>query len=56
MVKTVNKTVGELTVQDFQDIVRKIVREEMSSNWRIDNEGNIIFLFEEDYIDYINEG
>ena len=55
MVKTVNKTVGELTVQDFQDIVRKIVREEMSSNWRIDNEGNIIFLFEEDYIDYISK-
>jgi hypothetical protein len=55
MIKTLDKPVGEITLQDLQDIVRQVVREEIPSRWRIDDKGNIIFLFEEDYIDYINK-
>lgn len=55
MVKILDKSIGEITLQDLQDIIRQIVREETSSRWRIDNEGNIIFLFEEDYVNYINK-
>jgi hypothetical protein len=55
MVKTLDKTIGEITLGDLQDIVRQVVREEISSRWRIDDEGNIIFLYEEDYIDYLDK-
>ena len=55
MFKTLDKPVGEITLQDFQDVVRQVVREEISSRWRIDDKGNIIFLFEEDYIDYLDK-
>jgi hypothetical protein len=55
MVKTLDKHIEEITLQDLRDIVRQIVREEISSRWRIDDEGNIIFLFEEDYMDYLNK-
>ena len=32
-----------------------VVREEAFSRWRIDKDGNLIFLFEEDYSAYIAE-
>jgi basic membrane lipoprotein Med (substrate-binding protein (PBP1-ABC) superfamily) len=55
MIKSLDKPVEKMTLQDLQDIVRQIIREELSSRWRIDDEGNIIFLYEEDYIDYLDK-
>ena len=56
MVKAViDRSIGDITIQELREIIREVVREETSSRWRVDHEGNIIFLFEEDYADYLDK-
>jgi len=57
MAKTleIDEPIKDLTVQELRNIIRQLIREETSSRWRIDDDGNIIFLFEEDYINYIDK-
>jgi hypothetical protein len=56
MVKAViDRSIGDITIQELREIIRDVVREETSSRWRVDHEGNIIFLFEEDYADYLDK-
>jgi hypothetical protein len=50
---TSNGCVGNLTLRELRDIIREVVREEVSSRWRVDKDGNLIFLFEEDYAAYL---
>ncbi|MBI1925395.1 hypothetical protein HYR99_14230 [Candidatus Poribacteria bacterium] len=48
-----DRPIGSLTLQELRDIIRQVVREEAFSLWRTDKDGNLIFLFEEDYAAYL---
>ena len=48
-------SIGNLTLRELRDIIRQVVREEAFSCWRTDKDGNLIFLFEEDYAAYLAE-
>jgi len=50
---TLNRNISDLTVEELREIIREIIREETFSRWRIDSEGNRIFLLEEDYASYL---
>ncbi len=56
MAKTAwHSSIGNLTMQQLRDIIREVVREEGLPRWRTDKEGNLLFLFEEDYAAYLAE-
>ncbi len=54
MARTVlDRPIGNLTLRELHDVIRQIVHEEAFSRWRTDKDGNLIFLFEEDYAVYL---
>jgi len=48
-----DRSVGELTLRELRDFIRQVIREEGFSRWRTDQDGNRLFLFEEDYAAYL---
>jgi hypothetical protein len=56
MTKTaLDRSIGEFTLRELRDFIRQVVREESPSRWRTDKDGNLLFLFEEDYAAYLAE-
>ena len=54
MARTVlERPIGNLTLRELHDVIRQIVHKEGFSRWRTDKDGNLIFLFEEDYAAYL---
>ena len=50
-----DRPIDNLTRGELHDIIRQVVREEAFSRWRLDKDGNLIFLFEKDYVVYLTE-
>lgn len=50
-----DRPLSDMTLSELRDIIRDVIREEGFSRWRIDKDGNIVFLFEEDYEKYLTE-
>ena len=47
------KTVAELTVEEFAQLIRQIVREELRGTCTVDEEGYLVFRDEESYARYL---
>ena len=50
---TLDRHIGDLTLEELRDIVRQVVREEALLRCRIGRDGSLIFLYEEDYAAYL---
>ncbi len=48
-----DRTAGELTVNELRDLIREIVREELHSDYAIDDDGRLAFVTEEGYARYV---
>jgi hypothetical protein len=51
--RPLSDSIGQMTFQELREVIRQVVREENPGRWRTDKEGNLIFLFEEDYQAYL---
>ena len=47
------RTVAELTVEEFVQLIRQIVREELRGTCTVDEEGYLVFRDEESYARYL---